>query len=83
MEEVKYHLSRAEGPPLGSPLLTVQEAIRWLRLDEPGGPRDPAQTLKRYRDMGLLRGTRIGRAMRYHISDLERFVAKQSERLDQ
>lgn len=57
-----------------SPLLTQEEAIAWLRLDEPGGPSCPAASLKRYRDIGLLRCVRVGRSARYHIDDLRAFV---------
>jgi len=66
-----------------SPLLTPQEAIAWLRLDEPGGPKHPDCTLKRYRSMGLLRCVRVGRAARYHIDDLESLVSSLRERARQ
>jgi hypothetical protein len=63
-----------------SPLLTEDEALRWLRLDEAGGPKDPSASLKRYRVMGLVRGVKIGRNLRYPVSELERFVEKLLER---
>jgi len=65
-----------------SPLLTTAEAIRWLRLDEPGGPSCPEASLKRYRDIGLLRCIRVGRAARYHIDDLRAFLDRLRERGD-
>ena len=49
-------------PPEPCPeLLTLDEAIRYLRLDVEGGPDRPDLTLRRYRDLGLLRGIRVGR----------------------
>lgn len=63
-----------------SPVLTESEAISWLRLDEPGGPRHPSATLKFYRAQGLLKGTRIGRQMRYSVSELEAFVQRLTDR---
>lgn len=62
-----------------SPLLTQEEAVRWLRLDEPGGPSNPEASLKRYRDIGLLRCIRVGRSARYHIADLEAFLDRLRE----
>lgn len=63
-----------------SPLLTEPEAVHWLRLDEPGGPSCPEASLKRYRDIGLLRCVRVGRSARYHIADLEAFLDRLRER---
>lgn len=57
-----------------SPLLTEQEAAAWLRLTEPGGPKHPEATIKRYRDLGLLRCVRVGRQARYHVRDLEKLI---------
>jgi len=57
-----------------SPLLTPEEAAEWLRLTEPGGPKRPDCTIKRYRDLGLLRCVRVGRQARYHVSDLENLI---------
>ena len=54
-------------------LLTEEEAIRFLRLDI-DGPANPAQTLKYYRDQGLLRATRIGKKLRYQRIELLRFL---------
>jgi len=63
-----------------SPLLTKAEAIAWLRLNEPGGPKNPECTLRRYRELGLLRCTRVGRQGRYHIDDLRDLVDHLRER---
>jgi hypothetical protein len=63
-----------------SPVLTEAEAIRWLRLDGPDGPRDPAGTLKYYREKGLLRAIRIGRSNKYYLPELQRFCEKLLER---
>lgn len=56
-------------------VLTEAELVTLLRLDEPGGPKDPAETIRRYRDEKLLRGCRIGRAMRYPLTEVVRFLA--------
>jgi hypothetical protein len=68
---------------LRSPLLTEREAIAWLRLDEPGGPRDPAGTIKYYRDRSLLRAVRVGRHLRYPLKELEAFVGRLLEKAEQ
>ncbi len=48
-------------PPTPAPqLLTEEEAIRYLRLDTVNVD-DPAATLRRYRERGLLRGTQVSR----------------------
>ena len=52
-------------PPQPCPeLLTEQEAIRYLRLDEVNIDR-PADTLRYYRKKGLLRATQVGKCVRY------------------
>jgi len=57
-------------PPTVCPeLLTEEEAIRYLRLDV-DGPEKPELTLRRYRDLGLLRGVQVGRNLRYRRIDL-------------
>ena len=66
-------------PPEPCPeLLTPEEAIRYVRLDV-NGPREPELTLRRYRELGLLRGTRVGRRILYRRVELDRFLAKQTE----
>ncbi len=66
--------------PIVSPLLTEAEAIHYLRLDEPGGPRHPEATLRYFRQMGLVRGIRISRHIRYPVWELEAFIKRLLER---
>jgi hypothetical protein len=54
-------------------VLTEQEAIKYLRLNEIN-IKDPAGTLAYYRRRGLLRGTQIGKCVRYRRVELERFL---------
>jgi hypothetical protein len=56
-------------------LLTEDEAIRYLRLDI-HGPKNPAGTLKYYRDQGMLHAVRIGRNMRYPRKELDAMVER-------
>ena len=66
-------------PPEPCPeLLVLEEAVRYLRLDV-NGPREPELTLRRYRELGLLRGTRVGRRILYRRIELDRFLAKKTE----
>ncbi len=66
-------------PPEPCPeLLTLDEAIRYLRLDVEGGPERPDLTLRRYRDLGLLHGIRVGRRIRYRRVDLDEFLAEKA-----
>jgi len=65
-------------PPEPCPeLLTTEEAIRYLRLDV-GGTQRPDLTLRRYRELGLLRATRIGRRILYRRVELEAFLARKT-----
>ena len=59
-------------------LLTPEEAVRFLRLDI-GGPSHPTKTLTYYREKGLLKGTRVGRRIRYRLEDLRLFLAELAE----
>ncbi len=54
-------------------LLTEDEAIRYLRLDLID-VEDPAGTLRYYRRQGLLRGTQVGKCVRYRRVELERLL---------
>ena len=66
-------------PPTPCPdLLTAEEAIRYLRLDCNCQTRGDL-TLRRYRELGILRGTRVGRHIRYRRVELEKFLAKKTE----
>ena len=52
-------------PPEPCPeLLTAAEAVRYLRLDVEG-PKNPVDTLRYFREKGLLTGVRVGRHMRF------------------
>jgi hypothetical protein len=54
-------------------LLTEEEAIRYLRLS---ADRNPARTLRYYREKGLLRATTVGRHLLYRRVELEAFLAR-------
>lgn len=77
-------MTRVEGPIPDdlcrrmSPVLTEQEAVRYLRLDETK-VKNPADSLTRYRRKGLLRGVQIGREIRYHIEELNVLIQKLME----
>ena len=63
-------------PPGPCPeLLTEEEAIRYLRLDTVG-IEHPDDTLRRYRDQGLLRGTQVSKRVFYRRVELERFLER-------
>ena len=63
-------------PPTPCPeVLTEEEAIRYLRLDTVS-IKHPADTLYRYRDQGLLRGTQISRRIFYRREELDRLLEK-------
>lgn len=53
--------------------MTEDEAIKYLRLDLID-VEDPAGTLAYYRRKGLLRGTQVGKCIRYRRVELERFL---------
>ena len=55
-------------------VLTEQEAIEFLRLDD--GPKHPEVTLQYYRSEGLLRGIKIGRRLRYTKTEMLRFLER-------
>lgn len=59
-------------------LLTEDEAIRFLRLDGVG-VEDPSGTLRYYRRKALLRGTQVGKCIRYRRVELESFLARITE----
>lgn len=59
-------------------LLTEEEAIRYLRLDIID-VESPADTLRRYRKQGLVRGTQVGKCVRYRRTELERFLDRITE----
>lgn len=66
----------ATGTPVPE-VLTEEELISLLRLDADGG--NAALTIRYYRDKGLLRGTRIGKHLRYTRTEVLRFLEEQTK----
>ena len=67
--------------PDGTPcpaLLTEEEAIRFLRIDQMA-VKNPGATLRRYRDGGLLKAVQISREILYPLSALMDFISRQLE----
>jgi len=58
-------------------LLTATEAARYLRLDLID-VEHPEKTLDYYRGQGLLRGTQVGKAVRYRRVELDDFLERQT-----
>jgi hypothetical protein len=54
-------------------VMTEDETVRYLRLDLIG-IKNPSETLAYYRKKGLLRGTQIGKCIRYRRIEVERFL---------
>jgi hypothetical protein len=54
-------------------VMTEDEVIRYLRLDLID-IKDPGETLAYYRRRGLLKGTQIGKCIRYRRTEVERFL---------
>lgn len=54
-------------------LLTAEEAIRYLRLDETKVA-DVERTLRYYREKWALRATQVGRRLRYRRIELDRLL---------
>jgi hypothetical protein len=62
-----------------TPILTEAEAIKYLRLDV-NGPKNPSNTLKYYRDRGMLKAVQIGRNLRYPRLELDKMVSRLIEK---
>ena len=60
-------------------LLTEDEAIKFLRLDD-GATKKPSVTLQYYRNEGSLRATQVGKKMRYLKSELINFLKLQTQK---
>jgi len=63
--------------PNGKPapsVLTLKELIELLRIEG----KNPERTIKYYRDVGLLRGIKLGRHLRYRLEDVQEFLAQKS-----
>ena len=59
-------------------LLTEEEAIRFLKLDD-GTTKHPESCLAYYRSEGVLRATRVGKKLRYLKSELLKFLEIQTK----
>jgi len=59
-------------------LLTEEEAIRYLRLDEID-IKNPEETLQRYRKAGHLKGTQVSKRVFYQRKHLDAFLDKMTE----
>jgi len=71
-------------PRIAPSLMTAQEAVVYLRLDE--GGRDMADALKSLEYLvqtGRVRPCRVGRNNRFARAELQRFVLDQTERYGQ
>lgn len=62
-------------------LLTEDEAIRFLRLDM-SGSKNPANTLKYYRDKKVLQAVQVGRKLLYPLKQLGLMVDRLLEGAD-
>ena len=58
--------------------MTEDEAVRYLRLDLID-VEDPAGTLTYYRKTGKLRGTQVGKCVRYRRVELDRLLDRLTE----
>ncbi len=66
-------------PPEPCPeLLTESEAIRYLRLDTVGIAK-PAESLRYYREKGLLRATQVSKRLFYRRVELDRLLDRLTE----
>ncbi len=66
---------------VSSPVLTSEETVRWLRLDEDHADIGQAvKALHRLVQEGRLRPLRVGRTYKFTLGELERFVATEVER---
>ncbi len=59
-------------------LLTEEEAIKFLRLDD-GGTKHPKTTLEYYRVEDRLKATKVGKKLRYLKSELLKFLKYQTD----
>jgi len=67
----------ADGQPVPF-LMTEQELIHFLRLDHVQ-IQHPADTVRRYRDAGRLKGIQISKQILYRLPDVLDFLDKQVE----
>ncbi|AQQ71162.1 hypothetical protein SMSP2_01528 [Limihaloglobus sulfuriphilus] len=66
----------SDGTPVPD-VLTEKEAVKFLRLDD-GETKYPSKSLEYYRNQGILRGTRVGKRLRYLKSELLNFLENQT-----
>ena len=59
-------------------LLTESEAVRYLRLDKVN-IKNPADTLRRYREIGLLCGTQLSKRIFYRRCELDKLLERLTE----
>lgn len=78
-EQRDGHWAEVEPASIAPELMTEDEAVRYLRLDRSGVKR-PTETLRRYRMLGLLRGTQVGRRVLYRRVELDAFLERQTEK---
>ena len=79
INEVNYAVSYFADGTVVPDLLTEEEAVKFLRLDECNSKK-PEMTLAYYRSEGLLRGTKVGKRLRYLKSELLNFLAVQTNK---
>ena len=60
-------------PRPAPPLLTTEEVIEILRLNE-SGCRNPRRTLEYYRQQGLITGIKTGRKVMYPLKSVFQFI---------
>lgn len=71
----------SDPPRIAPVLMTAAEAVVYLRLDQGGRDiRDAVKSLEYLVSEGKLRPCRVGRWNRYARSELDRFIAEQTER---
>ncbi len=64
-------------PPTPCPnILTMDEAIRYLRFDEVGNPRN---AIDRVRNSGQLQGYMQGKGVKFRRVDLDKYVTERME----
>lgn len=59
-------------------LMTEDELVKFLRLDQVS-IQHPADTIRRYRDSGRLKGVQISKQILYRLPDVLEFLDRQVE----
>lgn len=84
MSESNKHFGFVPLMPDGTPapaVLLEADLIHFLRLDELG-IRNPANTLRYYREIGVLRPTKIGNRNVYTVQAAIEFLQKMTKKLE-